>query len=189
MNALVIKCPVVLRLHRGRQRRWLPKRLTVIELHWRHLIFALTAEPGKGICCVAGTVRTAHVGPSTSWPYRWERPSMKKRTAKAAENDVRHVAAIESNILRDLLPLVEHCCVKKYDDGDPREPGWIQIRTQGAAWSVTVKDPDTCTSFQAVADTLDKALETAALLLSCDDAPWERDIWLEQSKARSGRKK
>lgn len=114
---------------------------------------------------------------------------MKKRAAKTEGADVRHVAALETNILRDLLPLVEHCAVKKYDDGDPREPGWIQVRTQGAAWSVTVKDPDTCTSFQAVADTLDKALETAALLLSCDDAPWERDIWLEQSKARSGRKK
>jgi len=94
-----------------------------------------------------------------------------------------HTAAMETETFRDLMPLVEHCALVRYDDGDQRVPGWITIKVQGAAWVVQVKDPDAGVSFAAVAETLDKALETAALLLACDEAPWEDDRWLKQQKA------
>jgi len=103
---------------------------------------------------------------------------MKKRSAKVGTEGVKHLAALESTIFSGLLPLVEHCAVRQYDDGDSRETGWLTIKTSGAAWIVQVKDPDGACSFSAVADTLDKALETAALLLSCDEAPWEPDRFL-----------
>jgi hypothetical protein len=109
---------------------------------------------------------------------------MKKRSVKVGTEGVKHLAAMESTILSGLLPLVEHCAVRQYEDGDAREPGWITIKTQGAAWCVQVKDPDGACSFTAVAETLDKALETAALLLSCDEAPWEPDRFLSDQKAR-----
>lgn len=109
---------------------------------------------------------------------------MKKRQARSAAEGVKHLAPVESNYLANLLPLVEHCSIRQYDDGEPREPGWFTVKTQGAAWCVQVKDPDGCVSFTAIGETLDKALETAALLLSCDEAPWEPDTFLAAAKAR-----
>jgi len=113
---------------------------------------------------------------------------MKKRQAKSAMGDSNHLAPMETNRFADMLSLVEHCAVRKYDDGEPRETGWVTIKTQGAAWCVQVKDPDGCCSFTAVGETLDKALETAALLLSCDEAPWEPDAFLAQAAARKKKK-
>jgi len=114
---------------------------------------------------------------------------MKRRTAKAELGDAKHLAPLECARLADCLPLIEHCAVRKYDDGTNREPGWITLKTQGAAWIVQVKDPDGCCSFTAVGETLDKALDTAALLLSCDEAPWEPDTWLQQAAARKKKNK
>jgi len=107
---------------------------------------------------------------------------MKKRTAKAEVSDAKHRAPVETEFFGELMALVEHCCVTKYDDGDPREPGWLTIKAQGSAWIVQVKDPDSAMSFSAVGATLDKALETANLLLGCDEAPWESDAWLASRK-------
>jgi hypothetical protein len=38
------------------------------------------------------------------------------------------------------------------------------------------------------AKTVDEAFMTAALLLGCDEAPWEPDTYLAASKARSKKK-
>lgn len=114
---------------------------------------------------------------------------MKKRIAKGAlDGDVKHLAPVESNIFTNLMPLVEHCAIRRYDDGEQREPGWFTVKTQGSAWVVQVKDPDGAVSFSAVGQTLDNALETAALLLACDEAPWEPDRFLAGQKA-TGKKK
>lgn len=116
--------------------------------------------------------------------HHFERPDMKKKASVAAMGDSKHLAPLESRYFHDLLALVEHCAVRKYDDGDSREPGWVNIKTQGAAWIVQVKDPDSCCSFSAVGETLDKALESAVLLLGCEEAPWEPDAYLSAAKAR-----
>jgi len=113
---------------------------------------------------------------------------MKKRVSTADGGGGKHIASLESNYFHDLLALVEHCAVRQYDDGDPREPGWITIKTLGAAWIVQVKDPDSCCSFSSVAETIDKALETAVLLLGADQAPWEPDAFLAAAKAKKTKK-
>jgi len=144
----------------------------------------MDAVPFKGIHQAAVWTRDVRLGSPRSVLLReWRYPSMKKKQSKSAEG-VKHLAAMESNRFSDLMSLVEHCSLRQYDDGDPREPGWLTIKTQGAAWVVQVKDPDAAVSFSAVAETLDKALETAALLLSCDDAPWEMDRFLQQNKTK-----
>lgn len=141
--------------------------------------------PFKGMC-------VRYVGPRDT-PFSWveshvgrryERPSMKRRCAAGAPGGGKHLAPMESEYFSQLLALVEHCAVRRYDDDELREPGWFTIKTQGAAWVVQVKDPDSCCSFSAVGATLDKALETAVLLLACDEAPWEPDTFLAQAKAR-----
>ena len=108
----------------------------------------------------------------------------KKAAAAAAGGDARHLAPVESEYFSKLMSLVEHCAVTKYDDGDPRETGWFTIKTLGSAWVVQVKDQDSGNSFQFVSDTLDKALEGAALLLACEEAPWQPDPFLRKKKGK-----
>lgn len=115
-------------------------------------------------------------------------PDVKKKVAAASGPGERHLAPVESEILRDFLSIIEHCAVVQYDDGDPRQPGWITVRTQGRAWVADVKDPDSGCSFRLLATTFDELLESLQELLSCDQAPWEPDHYLK-SKAKQPRKK
>lgn len=116
---------------------------------------------------------------------------MKRRVLKsheATEGKVVHAAALESNVFTKLHQLVAHCAVTRYDDGEPRRPGWFTVKTMGALWVVQVKDPDAAASLSATGATLDDALVLADLLLSAPDAPWEPDPFLASPPAR-GRKK
>lgn len=173
-----------LRLHGRRPCCWLPRGSPTWYMRHGSRVYMLTAKPYRGICVTAMwdmCGRVGHLDPPT---WTWEFPVMKKKSTKAASELGRHLAAMESTIFTGLLPLVEHMAVRQYDDGDPRDPGYVTIRTTGSAWQVQVKDVDACCSFTATADTLDKALETAALLLSCDEAPWEQDRWLMDAAKR-----
>jgi len=76
----------------------------------------------------------------------------------------------------------------QYEDGEPRVPGWFTVKTMGAGWVVQVKDPDSCCSFSVVGRTIDEAFATAALLLGCEEAPWEPDSFLAASAARNKKK-
>lgn len=153
----------------------------VLHVRWR---FRVDFLPYKGMCVVERSPWPVDTSSPARGVLLWERPTMKKRQAKGAGEGGKHLAAVETNVFHQHAALVEHCCCRQYDDGDAREPGWITIKTQGAAWIVQVKDPDSCCSFSAVGDTLDKALDTAQLLLSCEEAPWEPDQFLAASKAR-----
>lgn len=175
-------------LHRGRPCRWLPMGRSEFRIGLGSWVFVLHAIKGKGICIVERFRRSRGRGFDPDALF-WEYPSMKKKMSKVAvAGGAKHLAPVETNRFTDLMPLVEHCCLRQYDDGDPREPGWFTIKTQGSAWSVQVKDPDACVSFTSTAETLDKALETAALLLACDEAPWEPDRYLAQQKAQRNKK-
>lgn len=179
---------VAIRHTRRRPRYWLSREWCTWVVWWGNSRFVLTGCVSSGIHVDAREWWQHGAPPKLLKRREWKRPIMKKRQAAKAATDATHLAALESSLFSDLLPLVEHCAVTKYDDGDARKPGWITLKTQGAAWIVQVKDPDTCCSFQAVGDSLDKALSTAALLLSCDEAPWEPDTFLAQQAARSKRK-
>lgn len=113
---------------------------------------------------------------------------MKKRSVPSGAgtpDGVKHLAAVESNVFSKLQALVAHCCVTKYDDGDPRKPGWFTIKTMGSAWVVQVKDPDACLQLQATAQSLDDALALADLLVGSEEAPWEPDSFLRAAAAKS----
>lgn len=106
---------------------------------------------------------------------------MKPKVLGGASDDgspLKHLAPMESNVFTSLHALVAHCAVVRYDDGKPRKPGWITIKTNGAAWIVQVKDPDSCLSMSCTSDTLDNALAMAELLVAADNAPWEKDQFL-----------
>lgn len=171
-----------------RPRRWAPKGGYYFYVLTRDYRFGMAAKPFKGICRVSCWTRSASAaGPAGTLVRRWEYPSMKrvKRSDRAA---VKHLVALETECFRDLMPLVEHCGLLQYEDGEPRQPGWFTVRAQGAAWQVVVKDPDSASSFSVVAKTLDEAFGTASLLLGCEEAPWEPDAYLAQQQARSKKK-
>lgn len=176
------------RLHRRRPSKWLPKDWVYFYVWANGWRIRLTGKAQWGIWAQSAADELHVAGLSSGRMFEWEKPVMKKRTAASAAGDAKHLAPLETDRFKDLLAVVEHMAVRKYDDGDTREPGWVTLKTQGAAWLVQVKDPDGCCSFTAVGETLDKALETAALLLSCDEAPWEPDAWLAASAARKKKK-
>jgi len=111
---------------------------------------------------------------------RWRTPNVKKKAGPTSPSGERHLAAVETALLANLMPLVEHMAVTRYDDGDPRVTGWLRLGTLGAAWTLDVKDPDTEMSFRLVDSGLDRVLENASLLLACDEAPWSADPYLKR---------
>lgn len=176
------------RCRRVRPRRWLPRGRCQFWVITSWVKFTLTSVQWKGIAATGAVITHSRDGARpVGTQVAWEYPSVKKKMAKSAEG-VKHLAAMETNLMATLMPLVEHCALRQYDDGEAREPGWFTVKTQGAAWIVQVKDPDAGVSFSAVGDTLDKALETAALLLGCDEAPWEMDRFLMAAKSGKGKK-
>lgn len=95
-----------------------------------------------------------------------------------------HLAAMESDRFSQFPELVKHCAITRYDDGDPRRPGWFTVKTMGSAWVVVVKDPDAALSLSATAQSLDDALTLAELLLASEEAPWEPDPFLKAQRTK-----
>jgi len=114
---------------------------------------------------------------------------MKKKKKGDQAGDARHLAAMESNVFTQCTGIVAHCAVTRYDDGDPRKTGWLTIKTQGSAWVVEAKDPDTCGRLQVVQASLDDALALMSVMLESEEAPWEHDVWLAQQKAKESKPK
>lgn len=168
--------------------RWMPRGNVLFWVLTRDLRYGMASRPFKGICRVSSWRRPGgDRGHVEQLLRRWEYPSMKK-VKREDRSPVKNLAALESELFRDHLALVEHCCCLQYEDGSPRQPGWVMVRTSGAAWQVVVKDPDSACSFTVVAKTVDEAFESAALLLGCEEAPWEPDAYLAQSQARNKKK-
>lgn len=98
-----------------------------------------------------------------------------------------HIAAIDSSLATKYPSLAAHCAVLRYDDGTPRKAGWYTVGTMGAAWTVTVKDPDGGCQLRCTGTTLDDAYAMADLLLGSDECPWEPDLWAQQ-RGKSNKK-
>lgn len=113
----------------------------------------------------------------------------RKRQGEKAANLALHLAPLESNVFSAFHPLVAHCAVTQYDDGEPRRPGWITFKTMGSSWVLEAKDPDSCSRLVVVQTTLDDALALLSVLLESEEAPWEPDPWLMQQAAKERKKK
>lgn len=146
----------------------------------------LTHRPFVGICATALWNESKAPRFLRDPDCRWEFPNVKKKSVSSPGGNDRHLVAMETAIFANLMPLVEHCGIIRYEDGDPRLNGWIRMGCLGAAWTLDVKDPDSEMSFRVVDSSLDKAWEAAALLLACDQAPFSLDPYL---KPRNGSKK
>lgn len=111
---------------------------------------------------------------------------VKKRvTAEPGTESPSHLAAVESVLFERLHSIVAHLAVCRYDDGSPRQPGTLLIRTVGGHWQVTAKEPDVGAQLVLVAGTLDDALAGLSLALESDSTPWQPDPWAKAGARKS----
>lgn len=163
--------------------RFLPRESASLRLYapWGYL--DATYRPGYGWVPHSLWRRAKGLG-IVFHPIEVEKPMRRRQATEPAQakDGPSHLAPIESDILSKCHNIVAHCCVTRYDDGEPRVPGWVTLKTQGSAWVVQCKDPDGCCSLQAIGQTLDDALALADLLLGAESAPWEPDRFLQAQK-------
>lgn len=155
---------------------------------WVHpMRIELAVKRGRGYSAVA--FESPRKGRVVLWDARnaGRREMRKKSPRTTAPGTQAHLAPVESTILSQHHSIVKHCCVTRYDDGDPRQPGWISIKTVGGVWQIEAKDPDTTQFLRVQQPHLDDAITLLALLLDSEDAPWEFDSWAAQQKNRKKR--
>jgi hypothetical protein len=133
----------------------------------------ISVWPYRGHCVTARFTKTWGLGaPDGALVAVYRRPSVKK--VKLSERSaVKHLAALESEYLSDVMPVVEQLALLQYDDGTVRQPGYLGVWTQGSAWVARVTDKDAEATLTAEGRTLDEALDLLGLLLGSEDAPWE----------------
>jgi hypothetical protein len=95
------------------------------------------------------------------------------RKVKVSERStVKHLVAVESELFRDLMPIVEFGCMLQYDDGSPRQPGYVGFWSNGLSWFARATDKDADATLTTEGRTLDDALQLLSLMLGAEDAPW-----------------
>lgn len=171
-----------------RLKKWCPRQAFFLTMRWGCKEMLLAYKPRYGYYAVKTKIPRCGAIVTTQWPMprcqTMKRVSVK---SKMQPGQPLHLAAVETTLFHCLPSLVAHMAVNRYEDGEPRQMGWVQIKTQGAAWIVQLVDPDACAQLQAMGSTLDDALVLADALVSATDAPWEIAQWLARKSA--GKKK
>ena len=179
-----------------RGNRWIGRRarpwLKMGRDEWivltEHFRLRMQRVPFKGTFCRAAAARECLPGEPVPRVLRQrEYPDMRK-VARADQSVCRHLAALETNLFREHMAVVEHLCLLQYDDGTPRVPGLLMVSVKGCAWYLTLKDPDSMMQLPVVGVTVDDALDALAVHLGSENAPWEPDAWAMTRKAGRGKK-
>lgn len=166
--------------------RALPRRLFVLVIVGRLKAFTIVYHPFHGWICTRLHYRMAVHGYADVYINHWKVKEMKKvKAPKSGDGACDFLCSPKSEILKAVPALTAHITTTRYEDGESRTPGWWTIKTMGACCCLQVKDPDSCMSFQVLAQSLDDALVTADALLAAEEAPWEHDRWLHQNKPKS----
>lgn len=153
--------------------RWLPMGVCRFSVLTGNRRYVMRAMPFRGIGVVE--VRSWAWGPGNyddRLIERRERCSVKK--VKVADRaTVKHLAALESEMFREHLPIIECLAMLQYNDGSPREPGYLGMWTQGATWFVRVTDKTGEAQMTAEGRTAEEAWDTLSVLLGSEQPPWE----------------
>lgn len=180
------------RVPRGRKRvrRFLPRAGAKVSLLWDSFVLELWASPERGFQPAAlRYLPGAGIAEVTLFPPLAE-VSLKKKIPQSGQQSGPTSAADLSSVCFARLPhVLEHLAVVRYEDGSPRQPGSIFVRTLGVAWAVTAMDPDSGCRLPVVANSLDDALAALDLLLGAEDAPWEVDPYNKRRGQQTGGKK
>lgn len=160
--------------------------------HWyvltRDFKLRMERKPFAGTFCTAATRRALRPGETVPAIVRQrEWPSM-KRVPKADQAQVKHLAAMETNMMKEHMAVLEHLALLQYGDGSPRVPGRLFVSVMGAVWSVILKDPDSTQQLKVAGVTWDDAMDALQVHLASEQAPWEPDTWEQQKRSGKGKK-
>lgn len=156
-----------------RPSRWMPMGRCGYVVLTRDRKYLMSALPFRGSFACGVWDRGATVGTWRADALEWrERPSMKP--VKIAERgSVRHLAALETEYLADVQSVADAVAMLQYEDGTPRQGGYLGIWCNGSAWCVRITDKTADATLTAEGRTVDEALDTLAMLLGSENAPWE----------------
>lgn len=101
-----------------------------------------------------------------------ERGSVKK-VKVGDRSSVKHLAAVETEVLRDMMPIIEFQALLQYEDGSPRQAGYIGTWTNGSVWFARATDKDADATLTMEGRTWDEAMGLLSLHLAAENAPWE----------------
>lgn len=171
----------------GRRRGSLPKdwQQTFMWIGGRKYVLDVRRGSGYVLVAVVEPGKLDHVVWSLADFTRERRRRMRKKAAAAPAPGGRHLAPMETEVFAQLMPLVEHMAVTRYDDGDLRKVGRITFSTHGSIWQADIKDPDTLQQMRVSAPCFDELLALVARLLSSEEAPWEPDTWAQSQQKKS----
>lgn len=94
----------------------------------------------------------------------------------------------ETKVLAKCPNLVEFLSATAYEDGLPRQPGYMTIRNRVIEYEITLYDPDAGQRVAVRARLLDQAFAGAEAVLSATDAPWEPDKYLQERMPKKKKK-
>lgn len=143
------------------------------QLLTQRTAFVIDALPFRGQFVTAVWPKVWGLGPRPTVPLEVRRRPDVKKVKLGGTSAVKHLAALESEYFADVMPVVEALAMLQYDDGSPRQTGYVGVWVQGSAWVVRLTDKDADAQLTAEGRTLDEALDLLALLLGTEDAPWE----------------
>lgn len=190
----MITCPLICRsAHRRvkwrKRYRWLPAAMTRVGVIRGCFELECWYAPARGMFPWRSRWSDQPHRPPVVYPF--VSVEVRKKTSAPTpgpEDGPKHLAPLATKSMISFPNMVAHCCVTRYDDGDPRQPGWFTLKTQGSAWVVVLKDPDSASQMQCLGNTLDDALALAELMAGSDDAPWEPDPWAKRQAGKKGGK-
>jgi len=152
------------RTRRGRQE---------FRLLTRSWVYAIRLLPYRGLRVAAQWQRGS---PSVGNYLESLCPPVEKFVKKVKLTDrssVKHLAAMETSVFKDHFAVLEQLAMLQYNDGTPRQPGYLGMWTQGNLWFVRVQDKDAPAQITAEGRTADEAWAMMCLYLASEDAPWE----------------
>lgn len=153
--------------------RWLPMGKCFYRLLTQSTVYVMCSRPFRGVYVSEywsrdhGTIR-----PSETLVKRLGDPKVKpvKIRDKAA---IIALANQDSKYFAEHPHLIDFLSKLQYEDGTPRQAGYLGVWTNGTAWTVRVTDKDADAQMTFDGRTLDEALDTLELHLGSENPPWE----------------
>lgn len=135
--------------------------------------FVMRYSPFRGVRKAAWYPPGVCAGAGWATAGRLYRETDVKKVKVTAPGATRHLAALENEMFKEHMAVLEVLAMLQYDDGTPRSPGYLGMWTQGATWFVRVQDKDADAQMTAEGRTAEEAWDNLTLLLGSDNPPWE----------------
>lgn len=172
----------------ARVSQWLPARERWYVLRGVRRDYHVLWRPFRGLSAIgSGDVGSVHCTNLYPDPRKVERMFAKRQMADGAPV-IRPALPAESKVLGKLPTLVAFLRDTVYEDGSPRQPGYIWFTNRWSSYEVILFDPDSCSKLAVNGPTIDDTLALAEASLRAPDAPWQLDQYMVERKVK-GRKK